>query len=36
MTTAGVLGLNVITGWQQRKAEWVDVPWLGMRVHVGV
>ena len=28
VTTAGVLGLNVITGWQQRKAEWVDVAWL--------
>ena len=35
MTTAGVLGLNVITGWQQRKPEWVDVAWLAMRVHLG-
>ena len=35
MTTVGVLGLNVITGWQGRKAEWVDVAWLAMRVHVG-
>ena len=35
MTTAGVLGLNVITGWQQRKAEWVDVAWVAMGVHVG-
>ena len=35
VTTVGVLGLKVITGWQQRKAEWVDVAWLGMRVHVG-
>ena len=35
VTTAWVLGLNVITGWQQRKAEWVDVAWLAMRVHVG-
>ena len=35
VTTAGVLGLNVITGWQQRRAEWVDVVWLAMRVHVG-
>ena len=35
MTRAGVLGLNLIRGWQQRKAEWVDVAWLAMRVHVG-
>ena len=32
VTTAGVLGLNVITGWQQRQEEWVDVAWLAMRV----
>ena len=25
VTTAGLPGLNVITGWQQRKPEWVDV-----------
>ena len=35
VTTAGVVGLNVVTGWQQRKLEWVDVAWLAMRVHVG-
>ena len=35
VTTAGVLGLNVIRVWQQRKAEWVDVASLAMRVHVG-
>ena len=35
VTTVGVLGLNVITGSQQRKAEWVDVAWFAMRVHVG-
>ena len=35
VTTAGVLGLNVVTGWQQRKPEWVDVAWLAMRIHVG-
>ena len=23
------------TGWEQRRAEWVDVAWLAMRVHVG-
>ena len=32
---AGVFGLNVLTGWEQRRAEWVDVAWLAMRVHVG-
>ena len=35
VTTAGVLGLNVVTGWEQRKLEWVDVAWLAIRVHVG-
>ena len=35
MTTAGVFGLNVLTGWEQRRPEWVDVAWLAMRVHVG-
>ena len=35
VTTAGVLGLNVLTGWEQRRPEWVDVAWLAMRVHVG-
>ena len=35
VTTAGVFGLNVLTGWEQRRAEWVDVAWLAMRVHVG-
>ena len=35
VTTAGVLGLNVLTGWEQRRAEWVDVASLAMRVHVG-
>ena len=34
-TTARVVGLNVVTGWEQRKPEWVDVAWLAMRVHVG-
>ena len=34
VTKAGVL-VNVITGWQQRKPEWVDVAWLAMRIHVG-
>ena len=32
MTTAGVFGLNVLTGWEQRRPEWVDVAWLAMRV----
>ena len=35
VTTAGVFGLNVLTGWEQRRAEWVDVAWLAMRVPVG-
>ena len=35
VTTAGVFGLNVLAGWEQRRAEWVDVAWLAMRVHVG-
>ena len=35
VTTAGVFGLNVLTGWEQRRPEWVDVAWLAMRVHVG-
>ena len=35
VTTAGVFGLNVLTGWEQRRAEGVDVAWLAMRVHVG-
>ena len=35
VTTAGICGLNVLTGWGQRRPEWVDVAWLAMRVHVG-
>ena len=35
VTTAGVFGLNVVTGWDKRRPEWVDVAWLAMRVHVG-
>ena len=35
MTTVGVFGLNVVTGWKKRRPEWVDVAWLAMRVHVG-
>ena len=35
VTTAGVFGLNVLTGWEQRRPEWVDVAWLALRVHVG-
>ena len=35
VTTAGVFGLNVLTGWHQRRPEWADVAWLAMRVHVG-
>ena len=28
-------GLNVLTGWEQRRPEWADVAWLAMRVHMG-
>ena len=35
VTKAGVVRLNVVTGWEKRKPEWVDVAWLAMRVHVG-
>ena len=35
VTTAGICVLNVLTGWEQRRPEWVDVAWLAMRVHVG-
>ena len=35
VTTAGVFGLNVLTGSDKRRPEWVDVAWLAMRVHVG-
>ena len=35
VTTAGVFGLHVVTGWDKRRPEWVDVVWLAMRVHVG-
>ena len=35
VTTPGVFGLNVLTGWEHRRVEWVDVAWLAMRVHVG-
>ena len=35
VTTAGVLGLNMVTGWETRRSEWLDVAWLAMRVHVG-
>ena len=35
VTTVGVFGVNVLTGWEQRRPECVDVAWLAMRVHVG-
>ena len=35
VTTAGVLRLNVVTGREKRRPEWVDMAWLAMRVHVG-
>ena len=35
VTTAGIVSLAVITGWETRKPECADVAWLAMRVHVG-
>ena len=35
VTTAGVFGLNVVTGWDKRRPDRVDVAWLAIRVHVG-
>ena len=35
VSTAVVFGLNVVTGWEKRRPEWVDVAWLAMRLHVG-
>ena len=35
VTTAGVFGLNVVTGWDKGTMEWVDVAWLAMQGHVG-
>ena len=35
VTTAGIVGLSVVTGWDKRRPEWVDVAWLAMRVRVG-
>ena len=35
VTTAGVVGLNVVTAWEKRKPECLDVAWLAMPVHVG-
>ena len=34
VTRAGVFGLNVVTRWDKRRPEWVDVAWLSMPVHV--
>ena len=35
VTAGGVVGLNVVNGWEKSKPEWVDVAWLAMRVLVG-
>ena len=36
VTTAGIMSLAaVVRGWEKRRAEWMDVAWLAMRVHVG-
>ena len=34
VTTAGLIALAAVTGWENWKAEWVDVAWLAMHVHV--
>ena len=35
VTTVGIIGLSVVTGWEKRRLEWTDVAWFAMRVHVG-
>ena len=35
LTTAGIVNLSVVTGWDKRKPECMDVAWLAMRVHMG-
>ena len=35
LTTAGIVNLSVVTGWDKRKPECMDVEWLAMRVHMG-
>ena len=35
LTTVHIVGLSVVTAWEKRRPEWVDVAWLAMRVHVG-
>ena len=34
VTAATVIPLAAVVGWEQQRAEWVDVGWLAMRVHV--
>ena len=34
-TLAMVILLASVEGWGQRRAEWADVAWVAMRVHVG-
>ena len=35
VTSTMVIALAAVVGWEQRRAEWVGVAWLTMRVHVG-
>ena len=35
VTTFGITGVSVVTGWEKRRPGWVDVAWLPMRVDVG-
>ena len=35
MTTASIMSLAAVKGWEKRRPECVDVAWLAMRVLVG-
>ena len=35
LTAVMVIPLATVLGWDQRRAEWADVAWLAMRIHVG-
>ena len=36
VTAAMVILLAAVVGWEQRRAQWVDVAWLAMNVQVGM
>ena len=35
LTSATVIPLATVVGWDQRRAEWANMAWLAMHVHVG-